>query len=108
MDEKPAAVAASPRVRQGRATRKRGGGGLVGFADPATALGAASAHALLAKLDALRTELVDLAHDLDVRGARSAADVAMTTSARLAELCEEFSPHSATPISGPIPTPCPN
>lgn len=46
---------------------------------------------LLDRLAALRTELVDLAHDLDVRGDCAAADVAMTTSARLAELCEEFS-----------------
>ena len=55
------------------------------------------AHAplLLARLAALRTELVDLAYDLDVRGSRAAADVAMTTSARLAELCEEFSASSA-------------
>jgi hypothetical protein len=46
---------------------------------------------LLDRLATLRTELVDLAHDLDVRGNCAAADVAMTTSARLAELCEEFS-----------------
>ena len=46
---------------------------------------------LLARLAALRTELVDLAYDLDVRDSRAVADVAMTTSARLAELCEEFS-----------------
>jgi hypothetical protein len=46
---------------------------------------------LLGRLAALRTELVDLAYTLDVRGAGTAADVAMTTSSRLAELCEEFS-----------------
>jgi len=53
---------------------------------------------LLGRLAALRTELVDVAYDLDVRGARAAADVAMTTSARLAELCEEF---SAPPTAAP-------
>jgi hypothetical protein len=46
---------------------------------------------LLDRLTALRTELVDLAYTLDLRGAVTAADVAMTTSSRLAELCEEFS-----------------
>jgi len=53
---------------------------------------------LLGRLAALRTELVDLAYTLDVRGAGTAADVAMTTSSRLAELCEEFSaPPGKTP-----------
>ena len=51
----------------------------------------AAKPALLDRLAALRTELVDLAYTLDVRGAGTAADVAMTTSSRLAELCEEFS-----------------
>ena len=46
---------------------------------------------LLDRLAALRTELVDLAYDLDVRGACAAADVAMMASVRLTELCEEFS-----------------
>ena len=58
----------------------------------------ATTHVLLGRLAALRTELVDLAYDLDVRGARAAADLAMTTSARLAELCEEF---STQPIAAP-------
>lgn len=58
----------------------------------------ATTHVLLGRLAALRTELVDLAYDLDVRGARAAADLAMTTSARLAELCEEF---STQPIATP-------
>ncbi len=57
--------------------------------------------ALLGRLAALRTELVDLAYDLDVRGSRAAADVAMTTSARLAELCEEFSPRPTAVDSDP-------
>ncbi|MBL9215624.1 MAG: hypothetical protein JNG83_09125 [Opitutaceae bacterium] len=46
---------------------------------------------LLAKLAALRVELVDLAYQLDVQGRLEAADVAMATSARVAEICEEFS-----------------
>lgn len=44
----------------------------------------------LKKLDQLRTELVDLAYVLDTRGQRVAADVAMTTSARIGELGEEL------------------
>lgn len=51
----------------------------------------AATPTLLDRLAALRIELVDLAYTLDVRGAVTAADVAMTTSSRLAELCEEFS-----------------
>lgn len=48
-------------------------------------------QAMLAKLDGLRTELVDLAFTLVVRRSRDAADVAMATAARLTELCEELS-----------------
>jgi hypothetical protein len=58
--------------------------------------------ALLDRLAALRTELVDVAYDLDVRGARAAADLAMTTSARLAELCAEFSAQPSAAPSGEI------
>ena len=55
-------------------------------------------HAMLKKLSGLRTELVDLAFVLDGRGACEAADVAMTTAARLAELSEELSgPNSIPP-----------
>lgn len=43
----------------------------------------------LHKVDQLRRELVDLAFTLECRGRLDAADVAMTTSARLAELCDE-------------------
>ena len=43
------------------------------------------------RLAALRTELIDLAYDLDVRGACAAAAVAVTTSTRIAGLCAEFS-----------------
>ncbi len=51
----------------------------------------ATPPSLLDRLAALRVELVDLAYALDVRGACAAADVAMTTSARIAELCDDFS-----------------
>lgn len=50
----------------------------------------AAAHVILNKLSGLRNELVDLAFVLDVRGSCEAADVAITTSARLAELCAEL------------------
>jgi hypothetical protein len=42
------------------------------------------------KLDELRTQLVDLAFALECRGQLEAADVAITTSARVGELCEEL------------------
>jgi hypothetical protein len=42
------------------------------------------------KLDHLRIELLELAFLLDRRGHVDAADVAMTTSARIGELCEEL------------------
>ena len=45
---------------------------------------------ILEKLDRLRTELVELAYTLDTRGQLDAADVAMMTSARIAELYEEL------------------
>jgi hypothetical protein len=45
---------------------------------------------ILEKLDQLRTELVELAYTLDTRGQLDAADVAMTTSARIGELCAEL------------------
>lgn len=56
---------------------------------------------LLDRLSVLRTELIDLAYDLDVRGASAAADVAMTASARIAELCEEFSTQPSEANSAP-------
>jgi hypothetical protein len=49
-----------------------------------------NAMEILKKLDQLRTELVELAYTLDTRGKRDAADVAITTSARIGELCEEL------------------
>ena len=53
-------------------------------------MSSANTRLLLARLGGLRTELVDLAFALDTRGSCAAADVAMTTAARLAELCEEL------------------
>ena len=44
---------------------------------------------LLKRLHELRTDLVDLAFALERRGQMEAADVAITTSARLQELCDE-------------------
>jgi hypothetical protein len=48
-----------------------------------------SSNLIMSKLAALRTELVDLAFILECRGRVDAADVAMTTSARIAELYDE-------------------
>jgi hypothetical protein len=62
---------------------------------------------LLGRLATLRTEPVDLAYDLDVRGSRAAADVAMTTSARLAELCAEFADGPSTADAKSNRYPCP-
>jgi len=45
---------------------------------------------LLRKLDGLRTELVELAFELDRRGSGEAADVAMAASVRVGELCDAF------------------
>ena len=45
---------------------------------------------LRAKLAGMRAEFVDLAFALERRGRIDAADVAMTASARLGELCDEF------------------
>jgi hypothetical protein len=42
------------------------------------------------KLDELRTQLVDAAFALERRGQFEAADVAIATSSRIGELCEEL------------------
>lgn len=60
----------------------------------------ARAHLVRTQLDQLRTDLVELAFQLDRRGRPEAADVAMTTSARLAELCEAL---AAEEFSGACP-----
>jgi hypothetical protein len=49
-----------------------------------------NAAVLIAKIGSLRAELAELAFTLDREGSREAADVAMVTSARLDELCVEF------------------
>jgi hypothetical protein len=56
--------------------------------------------AVIEKLDQLRTELVDLAFTLECRGQLDAADVAMTTSARVGELCDELAAPSAALVGG--------
>lgn len=47
-------------------------------------------RALLGKLHGLRAELAELAFVLDRGGRLDAADVAMTISGRVGELCEEL------------------
>jgi len=47
---------------------------------------------VVGKLTGLRTELIDLAYVLERRGRPEAADVAMTISARLQEICDELAP----------------
>jgi hypothetical protein len=63
----------------------------------------AKANTLLKKLDQLRTELVELAFTLDSRGRFDASDVAMTTSARVAELCEELLQRPTPNVEHPRP-----
>ena len=50
----------------------------------------APATAIREKLDDLRTQLVDLAFALERRGQMEAADVAIATSCRIGELCDEL------------------
>lgn len=47
---------------------------------------------VLTKLAALRVELVEQACVLERQGRLDAADVAIATSARVAEVCAEFAP----------------
>jgi len=56
-----------------------------------------STELILKKLSDLRAELIDLAFTMDRRGRLDAADVAMTASARVGELCEEFGPGEWSP-----------
>jgi hypothetical protein len=56
-----------------------------------------NSHQIVDKLARLRTELIDLAFVLERQGRPEAADVAMTTSARLEELCEEIQPQATSP-----------
>ncbi len=48
-----------------------------------------AALSLREKLEALRTQLIDLAYAMDRRGHAEAADVAMMTSRQIGELCED-------------------
>ncbi len=57
---------------------------------------------ILEKLDGLRTELVDLAFILECRGRLDAADVAMTTSARVAQLCDDLASARLTASADPV------
>lgn len=45
---------------------------------------------ILESLQALRTELVDLAYSLESQGRVDAADIAVLTAGRIGTLCEEF------------------
>lgn len=54
---------------------------------------------ILARLDALRVELVEQAFALDRAGNLSAADVVMMTAVRVAELKQEFSDEPARPVN---------
>lgn len=60
---------------------------------------------LRARLGRLRTELSDLAFTLERRGRFDAADLALATSARLGELCEESAP---TKVAGAAASPSVN
>ena len=57
---------------------------------PAPAAASAELAVLREKLSALRSEFVDLAFTLERRGRIDAADVAISASARVGELCGEF------------------
>jgi len=58
------------------------------------------AAVFLKQLDELRTELVELAFTLERRGRLEAADVALTTSARVGEIHEELSEQHAVDDRG--------
>jgi hypothetical protein len=59
-----------------------------------------SGTTLREKLEELRTQLIDLAFVLERRGQVEAADVAIATSSRIDELCEEL-PVEPVRSSGP-------
>jgi hypothetical protein len=56
-----------------------------------------SPHALQARLDTLRTELADLAYDLERRGRVDAADVVMQIDIRVREMAEEIANTPTSP-----------
>lgn len=58
----------------------------------------ADSQLLLARLDGLRTELADLAYELEGRGRLDAADVVNSIAARMDEIQDEFA-------AGDLPSP---
>ena len=54
------------------------------------------------KLDGLRNELVELAFTMECRGHLDAADVALTTAARVAEICEELATERVAIDGAPV------
>lgn len=58
---------------------------------------------ILEALQALRTELVDLAYTLEVQGRLDAADLAVSTSLRISLLCDELDAARAGPSSESVP-----
>ena len=62
---------------------------------PASATASDELAVLREKLSALRTEFVDLAFTLERRGRIDAADVAISASARVGELCDGFVPETS-------------
>jgi hypothetical protein len=67
----------------------------------------AKPHPVMRELDKLRTELVDLAFMLERRGRVDAADLAMSISARLGELCAGLSSNESQPDPRSAPELCP-
>ena len=55
----------------------------------------AATTTVLDRLAALRTELVEQAYALERQGRLDAADVAVATSLRIGEVCDELSAESA-------------
>ena len=68
----------------------------------APAAASAELVVLRGKLSALRTEFVDLAFTLERRGRIDAADMAITASARVGELCDEFAEAPEEEVPGPL------
>jgi hypothetical protein len=62
-----------------------------------------SAADIREKLDRLRMELAELAFTLDTRRQCEAAEVALTTSARIGELCDELESESRGQIAKSAP-----
>ena len=62
---------------------------------PASATASDELAVLREKLSALRTEFVDLAFTLERHGRIDAADVAISASARVGELCDGFVPETS-------------